>query len=298
MASWFNALRRTRERFADGLGRLFAGGEEAADETTLEDLEACLLSADVPVRLADAWVEELRDAHGRSGPRLKPALRKRLLEALGPDAAFAWPEQALFAVLVVGINGSGKTTTCAKLAHRAAGQGRKPLLAAADTFRAAGADQLKQWADRLRLPVVGGQMGADAAAVAYDALDAALARNNDTLIVDTAGRMHTREPLMRELTKVREAMRKRLPEAPHAVWMVLDATLGHNALLQAKAFHEAVRLDGVIVSKLDGSSKAGFVLSIRRELHAPILFAGLGEGEDDLVPFEHEAFADALLAGG
>ena len=196
---------------------------------------------------------------------------------------------------MVGVNGSGKTTTCAKLAHTAIQQGRQPLLAATDTFRAAGADQLKLWAKDVGCDVVAGAPGADAAAVAYDALDAAVARGRDLVIVDTAGRMHTKEPLMKELQKVRGAMAKRVSGAPHETWIVLDATLGQNAVMQAKVFHEAVALTGVIISKLDGSSKAGFVFSINREMGIPIRFVGLGEKMDELVPFEPEKFVGALM---
>jgi fused signal recognition particle receptor len=193
------------------------------------------------------------------------------------------------------VNGSGKTTTTAKLAHHAAAAGARPLLAAADTFRAAGSEQLRVWGARVGCDVVGGASGADAAAVAYDALAAAKARGNDVLLVDTAGRMHTKGPLMQELRKVSRSLGKGLPGAPHHTWMVLDATIGQNALHQAREFHAAVPLTGVVVAKLDGSSKAGFVFGVSRELGVPILFAGLGEQAGDLVPFEAAAFVDALL---
>ena len=173
--------------------------------------------------------------------------------------------------------------------------GRKPLLGAADTFRAAGAHQLKLWADRIGCEAVIGATGGDSAAVAYDAVDAALARRCEIAIVDTAGRMHTKEPLMRELQKVRVAMDKRLPGAPHHTWVVLDAMLGQNAVVQARQFHEMTPLTGVIATKLDGSSKGGFLFAIRQELNLPIVYAGLGEGMDDLAAFDSAAFVDALL---
>jgi fused signal recognition particle receptor len=198
-------------------------------------------------------------------------------------------------LLLVGINGSGKTTTAAKLAHQALRAGRKPLLGAADTFRAAGSHQLKVWADRIGCEAVIGATGGDAAAVAYDAIDAALARQCDTVIVDTAGRMHTREPLMRELQKIRAAMDKRLPGAPQHTWVVLDAMLGQNAVVQARQFHEITPLTGAVVTKLDGSSKGGFLFAIRQELEIPVYFAGLGEGADDLAPFDPESFVAAML---
>jgi fused signal recognition particle receptor len=197
--------------------------------------------------------------------------------------------------MVAGVNGAGKTTTCAKLAHRVQAAGLKPLLAAADTFRAAGADQLKLWAQRLDVDVVAGVQGADAAAVAYDGLDAAMARGSDVLILDTAGRMHTKAPLIEELRKTCRALAKCMPDAPHERWLVLDASMGQNALVQARVFHEAIDLTGVIVAKLDGSSKAGFLFAVQRELGVPILFAGLGEGQDDLIPFDPEAYVEALL---
>jgi fused signal recognition particle receptor len=223
-------------------------------------------------------------------------LHKGLVESLRAPDVFTWPaDKKPFSVLVVGVNGSGKTTTCAKLAHAAIRQGRQPLLAATDTFRAAGADQLKLWARDVGCDVVAGAPGADAAAVAFDALDAAVARGRDLVIVDTAGRMHTKEPLMKELQKVRGAMAKRIDGAPHETWIVLDATLGQNAVIQAKVFHEAVALTGVIISKLDGSSKAGFVFSINREMGIPIRFVGLGEKMDELVPFEADKFVGALM---
>jgi fused signal recognition particle receptor len=196
---------------------------------------------------------------------------------------------------VVGVNGSGKTTTCAKLAHRAAAEGLTPLLCAADTFRAAGSDQLRIWAERLGCEVVAGATGADPAAVAFDALGAAIARKSDLLIVDTAGRMHTKQPLMQELVKVRRSLGKRKAGAPEATWIVLDAALGRNAIAQARTFHEAVPLTGIVVSKLDGSSKGGFVFTLADELGIPVLFAGLGEGAGDLVPFDRRRFVGGLL---
>ena len=193
---------------------------------------------------------------------------------------------------------SGKTTTAAKLAYQARLAGRKPLLGAADTWRAAGSRQLGIWAERIGCESVIGATGADAAAVAYDALDAAVARGCDLVLLDTAGRMHTREPLMRELQKVRAAMDKRLPGAPHHTWIVLDAMLGQNAVVQARQFHDLTPLTGVVATKLDGSSKGGFLFAVRQELDLPILFAGLGEGENDLAPFDPAGYVDALLATG
>ena len=293
MGAWFNSLRKTRERFAGALKGLLASPQ--AGETTAEDLADLLITADVPMRLVQKLSAELEKSASRREPLLA-TFRRVLVAALDPTPALDWaalPSPTV--VLLVGINGSGKTTTAAKLAHMALRGGRKPLLGAADTFRAAGSHQLKLWADRIGCEAVIGATGGDAAAVAYDAIDAALARQCDIVLVDTAGRMHTKEPLMRELQKVRMAMDKRLPGAPHHTWVVLDAMLGQNAVIQARQFHEMTPLTGVIVTKLDGSSKAGFLFAVRQELNLPILYAGLGEGQDDLAPFDATTFVNALL---
>ena len=295
MASWLSALARTRRTIAAALARVFTPGK-ADDEESLEDLEACLIQADVPVRLVAQLMADLEKSSDRERIGRKEMLARVLTGTLRHGRSFDWkvlPKP--FTVLVVGVNGSGKTTTCAKLAWLAQQAGCRPLLGATDTFRAAGADQLKWWADHLSCDVVAGAAGADAAAVAYDALAAAEARGADVLVVDTAGRMHTRQPLMQELQKTRTAMSKRLARAPDETWIVLDATLGQNAIVQAKVFHEAVPLTGAIISKLDGSAKAGFVFAVAKELNIPILFAGLGEAKEDLATFDPESFVQALL---
>ena len=293
MAGWGQALARTRKALAGAWRRVFGG--ERPDDLPLEDIEAVLLGADVEAPLVADIIGDIE-----SDPRLRGGARQealfRLLRSRLPDAAPDWLRRPdLTTVLVVGVNGSGKTTTCAKLAALARQRQRRPLLCAADTFRAAGSDQLRLWAARVGCDVVAGKTGADAAAVAYDALDAAHARGHDLLVIDTAGRMHTRQPLMQELEKVRRALQKRAPGAPEETWIVLDAALGRNAISQARQFHAVVPLTGVIVSKLDGSAKAGFVFSIARDLRVPIRFAGLGEGEHDLAPFDPDAFVRALL---
>ena len=227
----------------------------------------------------------------------KDALGGMLTRTLENGSAFAWESaRKPLTVLVVGVNGSGKTTTCAKLAWQVMQKGLKPVLGATDTFRAAGAEQLRWWAEKLGCEVVVGAPGADAAAVAYDALDATIARGRDVLIIDTAGRMHTKEPLMRELQKLCNALAKRMPGTPQEIWIVLDATLGQNAVIQAQVFHDAVPLTGAVVAKLDGSAKAGFVFSISKELKIPIRFAGLGEAVNELAVFEPDKFVEALLA--
>lgn len=293
MASWKGALSKTREKLSSSWSGVFRRGG-AVDELTLEALEETLLQADVPVRFAGELLEAVE--RGGKGVDRLDTVRGLLLDALKEAPSFAWSrDPGPLAVLVVGVNGSGKTTTTAKLAHRVLAAGKRPLLAAADTFRAAGSEQLQLWAKRVGCDVVGGATGADAAAVAYDALEATIARQADVLLVDTAGRMHTKAPLMQELQKVGRSLAKRLPGAPHETWMVLDASIGQNALLQAREFHAAVPLTGVVIAKLDGSSKAGFLFGVARELGVPIRFAGLGEQAEDLVPFDAGAFVDALL---
>ena len=293
MGSWFQSLRKTRERFSGALQGLFAAPKP--DAATAEELADLLITADVPMRLVQTLSRELERSASRKEP-LTATFRRVLIDALGQNEPLDWAALPVpTVVLLVGINGSGKTTTAAKLARMALLAGRKPLLGAADTFRAAGSHQLKLWADRIGCESVIGATGGDSAAVAYDAIDAALARRCDLAIVDTAGRMHTREPLMKELQKVRQAMDKRLPGAPHHTWVVLDAMLGQNAVIQARQFHEITPLTGAIVTKLDGSSKAGFLFAVRQELDLPILYAGLGEGQDDLSPFNPASFVDALL---
>jgi fused signal recognition particle receptor len=294
MANWLSALSRTRKLFAATLSKLWSGG--APEGVTLDELEENLLRADVPVPLVGELMEHLKREARHGGPAAVAVLRRQLLAALGQHAGFAWAAVAKpCAILIVGVNGSGKTTTCAKLAHLARNHGQQVLLGAGDTFRAAGVEQLKWWANHLHCDIVAGAAGADAAAVAYDAVAAAQARGSDVLLLDTAGRMHTKSPLMQELQKVAGALAKKMPGAPHEVWLVLDATLGQNAISQARQFHAAIPLTGAIIAKVDGSSKAGFVFAVAKELGVPVRFIGLGEGEDDLQPFEAEKFVNALL---
>jgi fused signal recognition particle receptor len=199
-------------------------------------------------------------------------------------------------ILIVGVNGSGKTTTIAKLGRQFAQQGKKVLLAAADTFRAAAVDQLQVWADRLDIPIITGQPNGDPGAVTYDAIQAGVSRKMDLVLVDTAGRLHTRTNLMEELKKVHRVSGKALPGAPHAVWLVLDATTGQNALQQARMFKEAVKVTGIIIAKLDSSARGGMAFAIQKELGIPILYAGLGEKSEDLEKFNRESFVDGILS--
>ncbi|MDZ4198359.1 MAG: signal recognition particle-docking protein FtsY [Kiritimatiellia bacterium] len=292
MAGWFSALSKTRQALSGAFGRLFRGRTLGAADR--EEIEEILLRADVAPRLVE---ELLQSVSGEAGAREngRDILGRMLSESLAAPA-FAWASETRpRCILIVGVNGSGKTTSCAKLAHQARAASRRVLLGAADTYRAAGSEQLRLWAERIGCEVVVGATGADSAAAAYDALDAAIARGMDEVIIDTAGRMHTREPLMRELEKVRRALAKRMEGAPHETWIVLDASLGQNAVAQARMFHQITPLTGVIVSKLDGSSKAGFLFSVRRELGVPVVFAGLGENAGDLTPFVPGDFVQALL---
>ena len=294
MASWLSALSRTRKLFADTLSKLWQGG--VPEGVTLDELEENLVRADVPVSLVGELMEYLKREARHGGSEAGSVLRRQLLSALGNHAGFSWAAATKpRAILIIGVNGSGKTTTCAKLANLAKNSGQRVLLAAGDTFRAAGVEQLKWWANHLKCDIVAGATGADAAAVAFDAVAAAQARSSDILLLDTAGRMHTKTPLMQELQKVAGALAKKMPGAPHEVWLVLDATLGQNALVQARQFHAAIPLTGVIIAKVDGSSKAGFVFAVAKELGVPIRFIGLGEGENDLQPFAATPFVAALL---
>lgn len=290
MVAWVTALSKTRNI----IRKVFSPSEGEVDELNIDDLEEILLRSDVPVQLTMEIVDKLISAPRKVSR--KELLRDLLLKELGDAVPFAWPtDQTPFVVLLLGVNGSGKTTTAAKLATLAMGQGRTPMLCGSDTFRAAGSSQLKLWSEKINCDFIGGEMGADAAGVAFNALDTAMIRSCDPVIVDSAGRMHTKTPLMDELPKMCRSMDKRHAGAPHAVWMVLDASLGQNAVIQAKQFNEVVPITGIVITKLDGSSKAGFLFSIRSELNVPILFTGLGEGEDDLVPFNPEEFVDALF---
>jgi len=269
----------------------------------LEDLERVLIESDfgVPatVELIQVLEDEVRRGKLKTEADLKRALRERLSTLLaGPDdpGHIIRAEPGPTVVLLVGVNGTGKTTTAAKLASRLVNEGRSVLLAAADTYRAGAIAQLQVWANRLGVPCVAGAPGGDPASVAYDAIGAAVSRRVDTVIIDTAGRLHTQEGLMDELRKVVRVIGRRLPGAPHETLLVLDGTVGQNAVQQGKLFSEAVSPTGIVVTKLDGSARGGAVAAVRRELSLPIRFIGLGESVEDLEPFDADRFAENLLA--
>ncbi len=273
------------------LARLFGGKDPAAREAA----ERLLLEADFGV----AATEEILDKLGR-GEVSEQALERIVLEQLGPSATpLARAQRPPTVVLVFGVNGTGKTTTVAKLAHQLKKQGRSVLLAAADTFRAGATEQLETWAGRLRVPFVGANSGkgADPAAVAFDGVEAGLARGIDTVLVDTAGRLHTDERLREELRKVVRVVGKRQAGAPHESLLVLDATIGQNAVQQAREFSEAVPLTGLVITKLDSTAKGGSVVALRRAVPAPIRFLGTGEELDDLELFDPQRYAHRLVAG-
>ena len=266
---------------------------------TWDDLEALLIQADLGVDTCEVVLDALEkrvDQEGltRTG-ELQAVLQQelRLLLTTPPTLDFSHKPTV---ILVVGVNGSGKTTSIAKLGQRFKNEGKSVLFGAADTFRAAAVDQLEIWAERLDIPVISGQFGGDSGAVAYDTVKAGLARTIDIVLIDTAGRLHTRFNLMEELKKVHRVVSKALPEAPQHVWLVMDATTGQNALQQARAFKEAVKVTGVILAKLDSSARGGMAFAIQHELGLPVLFAGLGEKPDDLQPFDPDAFVDGILA--
>jgi fused signal recognition particle receptor len=297
-SKWKQGLTRTRNVTFGKIATALGASE--LNQATWDELEGTLLQADVGVEDSLEIVEALKTAAGKLGLTrvhdLQDELRRQLIQRLdAPDLPVMQP--APFVIMIVGVNGSGKTTTIAKLAKTISESQKKVLLVAADTFRAAAVDQLQIWADRLKLPVIAGQQDADPGSVAFDGIQAGVARQVDVVLVDTAGRLHTRYNLMEELKKVQRVIGKALPGAPHATWLVLDAATGQNAIAQARAFMQAVQITGIILAKLDTSAKGGMAFAIQRQLHVPILYAGLGETADSLEPFNREAFVEGILSG-
>jgi len=292
-----SGLSKTRARLGLALRKLL--GREA-DEATIAELEEAMLGADMGVKVTSAVLEDVkqafRDGKARTADALLEHLKtdlKRKLAGQGVDLAQASEPPTV--VLVAGVNGTGKTTSIAKLATLLKRQGKKVLLCAGDTFRAAAVEQLSIWAERTGCGIIKAETGADPASVVHDAVDAAIARRVDYLIVDTAGRLHTHQNLMAELNKIKRVIQKKLPAAPHEVLLVLDATTGQNAIAQAKEFKKATDVTGLFLSKLDGTAKGGIVIAIRQELDIPVKYVGIGERPDDIQRFEPDRFVEALF---
>jgi len=302
-------IKRLRARLNRGdswltydLANLAPGGK--IDEDALEELESLLVMADVGVDTTTRIIEDLQKSLARKELKdvesLRNGLRRSLVDILTPveQPLDIDPQHKPFVILMVGVNGAGKTTTIGKLARRFKDQGMSVMLAAGDTFRAAAVEQLQAWGQRNEVPVIAQQSGADPAAVIFDAWEAARARGIDVLLADTAGRLQNQQGLMDELAKIRRVIARRDETAPHEIMLVLDASQGQNALVQAQKFHDALGLTGITVTKLDGSAKGGILLAVANALHVPVRFIGIGESAEDMQPFVAAEFADALLASG
>ncbi|MBW2432543.1 MAG: signal recognition particle-docking protein FtsY [Deltaproteobacteria bacterium] len=298
-AGYFQRLRerlsKTRKTFSGGFDKIFSH-KQKIDEDLLEELEELLITSDIGVQTALALVEKIASSKIADVDEIKSVLKAEILSILAPqttetDETVASPR----VIMVVGVNGTGKTTTIGKLAARAAQSGQKVLIGAADTFRAAAIDQLMIWAERAKADIVKHQEMADPAAVAYDAVEAAKARGADLVLIDTAGRLHTKVNLMEELKKIKRAISKTIPDAPHEVLLILDATTGQNAISQAELFNNALGVTGLALTKLDGTAKGGIVISICNSLKIPLKYIGIGEQIDDLQKFDAAKFVDALI---
>ena len=288
-----DGLRKTSTKLATEIKRIVTRSPRL-DPEALDELEAALIAADFGVATATAIVERVREA---GEPDILAIARAEVERELGVAThQLSQAAEPPTVVVLAGVNGTGKTTSTAKLAHWLKSQGKTVLLAAGDTFRAAAIEQLKIWGERTGCDVIAGQYGADSAAVAFDALQAAVNRRLDYLLVDTAGRLHTKKNLMEEMKKIHRSLQKVVPAAPHEVLLVLDATTGSNALVQAREFHQALGVTGLVIAKLDGTAKGGIAVAIARDLKIPVKFIGLGEQIDDLQPFDPKLFAEALFA--
>jgi fused signal recognition particle receptor len=292
-------LARTRAKLAGSIQTILTLGRKI-DEQLLDELEQQLIEADLGVTAATHICDDLRQAYRDK----RIATAEQVIPFLKTELKTYWPAEdrsihyaasGPTVILVAGVNGTGKTTSVAKLAQAFKSDKRKVILAAADTFRAAAVEQLTIWSQRLGVEIIKQASGSDPAAVVFDACDAAMARNADVLLVDTAGRLHTQDNLMRELTKIRNVVAKKIPGAPHEVLLVLDATTGQNAISQAKAFQQAINVTGIFLAKLDGTAKGGIVVAIHKELNLPVKFVGLGEQPEDVEPFDPETFVEALF---
>ncbi len=297
ISKWKTGLQKS-SKAAFGQIAALLGASEITPEIW-DELEAILIQADLGVETTEYVLDHLEKQADQDGllkaSELREVLRQELRALLIDPSPIEMDHEPTI-ILVVGVNGSGKTTSIAKLGLRFKRQGKTVLLGAADTFRAAAVDQLEIWADRLDLPIISGLQGGDSGAVAYDSVQAGKARGADIVLIDTAGRLHTRFNLMEELKKVVRVVSKAIPGAPHHVWLVMDATTGQNALQQARAFKDAVHVSGVILAKLDTSARGGMVFSITHDLGLPIIFAGLGEKPEDLEPFDPDSFIDGILS--
>ncbi len=300
-ARFRRGLSKTRHQLGDGISRLLLGKKEISKDL-LEELETLLISADLGIDTTQAVLKQLADRLERkelsNGDSVHAALKlhlQNILEQCSQPLSFETQEHSPFVILMVGVNGAGKTTTIGKLAKQFQKQGKKVMLAAGDTFRAAAVDQLHVWGERNDIPVIAQHTGADSASVVFDALQAAKARKIDVLIADTAGRLHTQSNLMEELKKVKRVLQKLDPQAPHETMLVLDASIGQNALMQARQFNEAIGLTGITMTKLDGTAKGGILFAIANELKIPFRFLGVGEGIEDLRPFDAVQFVSAIF---
>lgn len=301
----FSLFKKFKEGFTKTVAAIAAKthglfGGRKIDAASLDELEEALYTADFGVETTTEILEEIKAAYrkdptlqGKQAAEIGAAVLKRVLA--GAEGVLAAPAVKPTVIAMIGVNGSGKTTTTAKLAHKMKGDGQTVVVAACDTFRAAAVEQLKSWATRLNIDIVASHTGADAAAVAYDAWQAAKSRGADWLIVDTAGRLHTKSNLMDELAKIRRVLQKHDADAPQHRWLVVDGSLGSNSIEQAKVFHQSFGLTGLIVTKLDGTSRGGAIVGIYRQLKIPIYFIGLGEQPDDMQPFSIENYSRAVF---
>ncbi|WP_420324232.1 signal recognition particle-docking protein FtsY [Legionella shakespearei] len=299
-ARFKRGLSKTRHQLGDGIGRLLLGKKEISQDL-LDELETLLISADLGIETTQAVLKQLTDELERKqlsdGNTVYEALKLQLQKILGEEIPLTaeTTDKSPFVILMVGVNGAGKTTTIGKLAKQFQRQGKKVMLAAGDTFRAAAVEQLHVWGERNDIPVIAQHTGADSASVIFDALQAAKARKIDVLIADTAGRLHTQNNLMEELKKVKRVLQKIDPAAPHETMLVLDASIGQNALNQARQFNEAVQLTGITMTKLDGTAKGGILFAIANDLGIPFRYLGVGEGIEDLRPFDAAQFVGAIF---
>jgi len=294
---WLRGLARTRKSTFGKIASFLGASEISA--ATWEELESLFIQSDIGVQTSLDVIEQVKRQSQQEGilrtDELLGLVKNELLSRLNTPPAQEWNEHPSV-IMIAGVNGSGKTTTLAKLGKRYLEEGLKPLFVAADTYRAAATEQLQIWGETLNIPVISGQQNGDPGAVVFDGIQAALARKYDPVLIDTAGRLHTRYNLMEELKKVHRVAGKALPGAPHACWLVMDATTGQNALQQALSFQKAIPLDGIVLAKLDSSAKGGLVFAIQEQLGLPILYAGLGEDPADLMPFNPEEFVESILS--